>query len=279
MFKQLFSAMASSSRILFRNWRALIILVLLNVAMIGAGYRFFVTREATIIQLVLTLLLALLASALFFLLQAMALGLKTPNQRLLALLGGSLSNFWKLVVISLPLVLVAVLAAYVLGRIEAPGVDQAVNAALPRPGSQKPTPPLEWYAVALRALRYILFGVVFPLAAIHLWMATERDGLKRAFKLSAHTLARAFAPQAVVTYAIGLVFFAVIPYFLIVTKTSATSAWLDVALLGSRLVLAVVFSLIGWVVTVGALGRLAVEGGRQSVAQAGESAGHVPAEA
>ena len=279
MIKQLFSAMASSLRILFRNWRALIILVLLDVAMIGAGYRFFATREATISQLILTLLLALLASALFFLVQAMALELKTPNQRLLVLLRGSLSSFWKLVVISLPVIVVAVLAAYVLGRIEVVGVDQAVNGALPRPGTQKPAPPLEWDAVALRTFRYVLFVVVFPLAAIHLWMAAERDGLKRAFKLSAQTLARAFAPQAVVTYATGFALFALVPYLLIVTKTSATSAWLDVGLLAARLALAVAFSLLGWVGTLGALGALAAEGGKESVAQPSAGAGHVPAEA
>jgi hypothetical protein len=83
----------------------------------------------------------------------------------------------------------------------------------------------------------------------------------------------------VVTYTIGFIFFAVVPYFLVVTKTSVASAWLDITLLALRLVLAVLFSLVGWVVTVAALGKLSTLGGSESLAQAGESVSHVPAEA
>ncbi|MEK6286244.1 MAG: hypothetical protein AABO57_10925 [Acidobacteriota bacterium] len=282
MIKRIFHAITSALRELFRRWGALLILLALYLAMLGAIYLFFVTREATVGQLLLSLLLALAAPVLFLVIQTMAARYNQGSTRAWALLGGSLRDFWKLLVIVAPLILIAVLAVYLFGKIETTAPAAAVREAVrsipapSRPAAPKPQ-PVNWQSVAITTLQYLMFCLVLPLAAIHLWIGTARDGLKATVKRSARILGRAFAPQAVITYAIGFVFFAVIPYFLIVTKTSAASAWLDVALLGSRLVLAVVFSLIGWVVTVGALGRL--EGGSENVAQAGESAGHVPAEA
>ena len=284
MLKRILQALASASRELFRRWGAVLILLMLYLAMLGAIYLFFVTREATIGQLILSLLLALAVPILFLVIQTMAARYSAGEGRALALLGGSLRDFWKLLVISLPLIIIAVLAVYLFGKFgttaPAATVREAVR-ALPAPPRAAPTKPqpVHWQSVALTTLQYLLFLLMFPLAAIHLWIATARDGLKQAFKGFARILARAFAPQAVVTYAIGFVLFAVVPYFLIVTKTSAASAWLDITLLALRLVLAVLLSLIGWVVTIAALGRLSTEGGSESVAQAGENAGHVPAEA
>lgn len=282
MIKRILHAFTSASRELFRRWGALLILWVLYLGMLGAIYLFFVTREATVGQLLLSLLLALAAPVLFLIIQTMAARYTAGDGRALALLGGSLRDFWKLLAISLPLIIIAVLAIYLFGKFEttapAATVREAVRSlpAPARPAAPKPQ-PVHWQSVAIATLQYLLFGLVLPLAAIHLWIGTARHGLKATVKRSPRILGRAFAPQAVITYAIGFVFFAVIPYLLIVTRTSAANAWLDAGLLVARLVLAVVFSLIGWVVTVGALGRL--EGGSENVAQAGESAGHVPAEA
>jgi len=284
MMKRIFHAFASASRELFRRWGALLILLVLYVAMIGAIYLFFATREATIGQLILSLLLALAAPILFLVIQTMAARYSAGNGRALTLLRGSLRDFWKLLVISLPLIVIAVLAVYLFARFgstaPAATVREAVRAvpAPPRPASPKPQ-PVHWQSVALTTLQYLLFLLLFPLAAIHLWIATARDGLKQAFKGYARMLGRAFAPTAVITYAIGFIFFAVVPYFLVVTKTSAASVWLDITLLVLRLLLAVLFSLVGGVVTVAALGRLSAQGGSESTAHASESAGHVPAEA
>ena len=283
--KKIFDALALSSRELFRRWGALLILFALYVAMLGAIYMFFVTREATIGQLILSLLLALAAPVLFLVIQTMAARYSTGDGRALSLLGGSLRDFWKLLVISLPLLLIAVLAIYLFSKFGTTGpaatVREAARAvpAPPRPAAPKPQ-PVQWQSVALTTLQYLLFCLVLPLAAIHLWIATARNGLKEAFQGYPRILGRTFSPSAVVAYAIGFVFFAVIPYFLIVTRTSANSAWLDISLLSLRLALAVLFSLAGWVITMGALGRLTGDGDTQRVAaQASENAGHVPAEA
>lgn len=284
MIKRIFHSFTSAARELFRRWGALLILLVLYLAMLGAIYQFFVTREATVGQLILSLLLALAAPVLFLIVQTMASRYNQGSQRAWALLGGSLRDFWKLLVISLPLILIAVLAGYLFDKIEttapAAAVREAVRAqpALTRPAAPKPQ-PVNWQSVVITTIEYLLFCLVMPVAAIHLWIGTARDGLKQTLKRSPRTLARAFEPQSVVIYAIGFVFFGVVPYLLIVTKTPASSAWLDAGLLIARLLLAVLFSLVGWVVTVGALGDRSEASGAVNVAQPSEGAGHVPAEA
>ena len=259
MIKTIFHSLTSASRQLLRRWGALIILLVLYLAMLAAIYEFIATREATVGQLFLSVLFALAAPVLFLVIQTMAARYNQGSRRGWALLGGSLRDFWKLLVISLPLILIAVLAVYLFSKIgttaPATAVREAARAvpAPPRVATPK-AQPVHWQSVAITTIEYLLFCLVLPLAAIHLWIGTARDGLKQTFKRSPRILARAFAPQSVVIYAMGFVIFAVVPYFLIVPRTPVSSAWwLDAGLLVVRLLLAVLFSLIGWVVTVGAL--------------------------
>jgi hypothetical protein len=284
MTKRIFHALASSSRALLHNWRALIILFVLDLVMLGASYQFLLTREATAGQLLLSSLLALAVPVLFLIIQTMAARYTQQSQQPVTLLGGALRDFWKLLVIAIPLILIAVLASYLFGKVGGNAPATAIREvtrslpAAPRPVAPKPQ-PVHWQAVATTALEYLTFFLILPLAAIHLWIATAREGLKRAFNRSVRITARAFAPQAVMTYVTGFVFFAVVPYFLVVTRTPAGTAWLDAGLLVVRLLLAVAFSLIGWVATVGALGELGHSSLEARAAQASEGAGHVPAEA
>lgn len=284
MIKRIFNALASSSRRLSHNSRVLVVLFVLYLAMIGATYQFFVTREATASQLFLSALLALAVPVLFLTIQTIAARYSQENQQPASLLGGALRDFWKLLVISIPLILIAVLASYLFSKFGGTAATTAIrevarSVPVPtRPVVVKPQ-PVHWQSVALTTLEYLMFFLILPLAAIHLWLVTAREGLNHAFKRSARILARAFAPQAVITYAIGFVFFAVVPYFLVVTRTPAGTAWLDAGLLVFRLLLAVAFSLIGWVATVGALGELSEAIGAVNVTQTNEGPGHVPAEA
>src|SRR5215475_13353192 len=228
--KKLIRSFTSASRELFRRWGALLIMLVLYLAMLGATYWFFVTREATIGQLVLSLLLAFASPLLFLVIQTMSARYSSASQSGWKLLGGSLRDFWKLLVIWLPVILIAVLAIYLFGKIEttpAATVKEAARTltAAPRPVAPKPQ-PLSWQSVALTTIEYLLFLLVLPLASIHLWIGAAREGLKNTFKRFHLVLARAFAPQSVIIYLIGFVIFAVIPYFLIVSKTPAGNAWL-----------------------------------------------------
>jgi hypothetical protein len=264
MVKQILGAFAVAARALFRKWGALLILLALYGATLGCVYLFFATREATLGQLVLTF--ALPAAALFLLSVIQTISVSytgQANARRLATAG--LKGFWKVLVIAVPVVLPIGFAMYLLGRI---GVDAAEPVT--RLADPQTAPPVEWQAIALTSLQYLLGCIVAPLVAIHLWGTTVREGLKAGFGKMHHSVARAFAAHAVLTYAIGFVVFAVIPYLLLFTRTPA-SGWVDVGLVGVRLVLAAVISLVGWVITVGALGELAVQGAAVKATATGQA--------
>ena len=105
---------------------------------------------------------------------------------------------------------------YLLGKAQA-NFDASAReaaAALPRriaarAAERDAAPPIDWRNALLSTIRYLTFGLVLPLAAIHLWLATVREGLGRGIvKLGRH-LARAFAPQSVLTYIAGFLIFGV----------------------------------------------------------------------
>src|SRR5262249_6919778 len=157
------------------------------LAMLGAVYWFIATREATIAQLLLSLLLVIAAPVLFFVIQTMAARYRDRGEHVWALLGSSLRDFWKLLVIALPLIVIAVLAAYLFGKLggNAPAktVREAVRALPVAPRAVAPKPqPVSWQTVAITTVQYLLFCLVLPLAAIQLWIATARDGLRQTFK-------------------------------------------------------------------------------------------------
>ena len=278
--KRIFHALASATRELFRGWGVLLVLLALYLAMLGAVYWFFVTREATVGQLILSLVLALAAPVLFLIIQTMAARYSTQRGHTGQLLLGSVRDFWKLLVIAVPLIVIAALAIYLFSKFDKSAPAAAIREAV-RPASARAiapkAQPIHWQSIAIKTLEYLVFFLVLPLAMIHLWIDTAQSGLSKAFKKMPRTLGRALGPQSVITYLIGFIFFLVIPYFLIVTKTSVTNAWLDFGLLVTRLVLAVLLSLVGWVVTVGALGSFKAGNDPESIAQAGEA--HVPAQA
>jgi drug/metabolite transporter (DMT)-like permease len=102
----------------------------------------------------------------------------------------------------------------------------------------------------------LALGLFLPLAAIHLWVATARDGLLNALKRIGAVLGRAFSPQSVLIYLVGFLIFAVVPYFLLFRTTPNKHAWLELSLLSVRLAVVFGLTLIGWLITVKAISLL-----------------------
>jgi hypothetical protein len=178
------------------------------------------------------------------------------------LLKRSLTNFWKLILITLPLIALAILIIYLLGKAQAhfdAGVRDAA-AALPRrigpTANAGDNTPIDWKAALLSTIRYLAFGLILPLTAIHLWVATIREGLGPGIIRLRQHLARAFAPQSVLIYIAGFLVFGVVPYFLLFKSTQTKHAWLELSLLVARLLVVFALTLIGWVVTVQALAQV-----------------------
>src|SRR4026207_87579 len=185
MFVQALKAELTAIRMLFRNKFTLLLLVMIYGALLGAGYLFVSTREATISQLILTLVLVVLAPALFFALQAVSVNY-VSGASAKSLVKKAVYDSLRLVSVSVPLILVTALAVYGLGKSNS-------------------------HLTVVTAARYLLIGVIAPLLTIQLWVTASRDGLGPLLRRAPQTAVKAFAPQAVFIYACGALIFAIAP--------------------------------------------------------------------
>ena len=104
MYIESFRAIFSAMRSLFKSRRVLLIVFLAWAGLLTAVYLFANTREATISQLLLTLVVVIAAPALFFVLQAVSVTyIDGPNGRFRQIT----SDCLKLIVVSVPVKRVA----------------------------------------------------------------------------------------------------------------------------------------------------------------------------
>ena len=210
MYSKSLNALFTAIRLLFKNRRAL---VLILAAYIGLLITLYLFVSTPISQLLVTFFSIAAAPALFFLLQAASVTYTTGSLRKVAIVS------LKLFIVSIPVIALAVFAAY---------------------------------KVNLTTLRYLLVGVVAPLLAIQLWIATSNNGLRRVGQV----LRKTFAPDSVFVYACGFLIFAVAPYLLLRKSIPTERAWLEISLLTVRLAASAMLMLVGWVATVGAISIL-----------------------
>jgi len=266
MLTETFRSIITAVRNISRNWQPMLLIAIVYACLLVVLYFFVSVREASLAQVILTFALAIAAPLLFFILQAMIAGAAASETDELssgALVRKAIGSFWKLVLITLPLIALAILISYLLGKAQARYGAPLENSALelPRRVSNAATAreaarPIDWRAAMLSTLRYLAFGVVLPLAAIQLWLATAQEGLGPAIKKMKTLLARAFAPQSVLIYVVGFVIFAVIPHFLLFKTIPTKHAWLDISIFIARLAVVFALTLFGWVMTVRAISLL-----------------------
>jgi hypothetical protein len=120
--------------------------------------------------------------------------------------------------------------------------------------------PLRWQDALVSSSWLALLGVVLPLAAAHLWLSAARAGLAATLKGFHRVVGRAFAPRSVLVYAVGLFLFGLMPYLVLFTRTPLTNGWAEMTVFGLRLALVFTLTLVGWVVTLGALARVTPPG-------------------
>jgi hypothetical protein len=256
MIKDSLNALAGSARDAFRGWRGLLLLCALYLLLLACVYRFFAVRvntwalaeSAVLSSAAPLLLLVLLAATAHFALPEP----KTAG----ALARRSLRDFWKVLLLAIPVAALGLLFFYLLGKLqqylpkveEAPGYVRATMDAKPA--------PLHWQEALLSSLRIIVFGLVLPLVAAHLWLSAARDGLKLTLKRIHRVAGRAFAPRSVLVYETGLFVFALVPYFALYTRTAVTNGWAELMLFGLRLAVVFLLTLLGWTITLGALARV-----------------------
>jgi hypothetical protein len=259
MLKEIFHSIAVAARTVLKNWKSTLLIAIVYASLLAVLYFFVVIREATFVQVTLTFASAIVAPLLFFVLQAMIAG-DAGGGSSGSMLRRALTSFWKLILVTLPLIALAILILYLLGKAQARFDANVTNAAaaLPRrvsalANARDAGPPIDWKSASLSTLRYLALGLVLPLAAIHLWLATAQEGLGPAIKKLKTLLARAFAPQSILIYVVGFLIFAVIPYFLLFKTVPTKHAWLEIGLMVVRLAVVFSLTLFGWLMTVKAI--------------------------
>ena len=262
MIKNAFNDLGGAARSLFRGKAALALLSLLYLLALACAYLFFATGVATAGQLVISAAAAVVVPLLFFLLQSLIAHAAVGEGATAAtLMRRALSDFGKILLVSLPLIALGVLFIYLIGKLQtwlpAPDTSAAAARGAAAGPDVRAGRPLYWQDVLVSTLRLLLLGFALPLAAAHLWLSTARDGLKATLRRAHRVIARAFAPASVFIYALGLLVFGLMPYFVIYTRTPVKNGWAELTLFGLRLAFAFALTLWGWAITVGALARSA----------------------
>jgi hypothetical protein len=248
------------ARSLLTNPRALAILAGLYAVLLASLYGFISIREATLWQVSLTMLLLVLIPLEFFVLQAAIL----QHARLQKFHWGQiLRDAIKLAVVTIPIILLGFLIQYLLNKWQAHYL--APEPPLILPGTKPPAPlPVHWPSVLFATARLLLLGVVLPLVTIHLWIETiARDvrssfsgGVKPVFQRIGNALARAFQSDSVLTYALGLIVFVLVPYAVLFMRIPIKGNKTEFAVFILRLLLVYLFTLVGWIVTVNTLTKI-----------------------
>ena len=246
-----------SLRMTLTSARTIMLLVLYAVLLVSF-YFFISTREATVGQVFLTYALLFLVPALFFIFQAAILDFARNRKFVVKPL---LLSALKLFLVTIPILLIGALVWWLMNKL------QLRYAAPPAPVVFGPTPPkpqpVHWPTMLITTLRFVLFGVAFPLATIHLWIeasvcdlrASFSGGAKTIFGAIGRTLARAFSSEAVFVYGLGLILFVLGPYLFLFVPVHVKGTKTDFAVFILRLLLAFSFTFVGWVVTVTTLLR------------------------
>jgi uncharacterized membrane protein len=251
MIKDVIESILTAGRKIFTNWGALLISFLLYAALHSVLYLLITTREATLFQVSLTFTLPLVALLLFFTLQALGLSYIRIGVGPGYLLKRALKDCWKLLLMSLPLILLAWLIVYSFGKAETYLLNQISGA----------DPPLgNWKLTSINWARVLLLYFVLPLIAIHLWISTLHEGMGAAITSIGRSVARAFSPRSMLIYLLVVAVFGAIAYSLFFTKTPVEDDWVELWLFGARLAMAMVFVFLGWLLTLGSLAELTVRG-------------------
>lgn len=247
MIKDVLEAISLAARKLIANWGTLVILLALYVALLAVIYTFFaIIREATELEVVLTVfVLPIVALILFFSLQVMGLSYTRVGVGGGYLMKRALMNCWKLLLVSLPLFAVAWLIVHF------------VNFSTSEPAPVASLARTVWRIITF-GVWYLLLCFALPLLAIHLWMASAREGVGRAFLGIKRSIVTAFSPSSVLVYLLVGGVFGMAAYTLFFIQIHIKNEWGELWLFGVRVALGLLMVFAGWFITLGAMAELAV---------------------
>jgi hypothetical protein len=251
----------NTTRSILTDPKALALLAILYALLLATLYGFISTREATLWQVTITYVFLVLIPLEFFVLQAAIL----QHARLQKFHWAQiLRDAIKLAVVTIPIILLGFAISYLLNKWQAHHLAPEPTLTLPSVKTPPAAPPLHWPTVLFATARLLILGIVLPLAAIYLWIeVTARDmrssfagGAKPVLQRIGNALARAFQFDSVLTYALGLIIFVLLPYAILFLRIPVKGTKTDFAVFIVRLLFVYLFTLIGWVVTLITLAKI-----------------------
>lgn len=243
--------------------RTLAIFAVLYAVLLASLYWFISTREATMMQVAITLFLLVLVPLEFFVLQSAILNHARAQKFSWKQI---LRDALKIAVVTIPVILIAWLLWFLLNKLQLRFPPPLPAATFPATAPK--IQPMHWPSLIFATVRCLLFAVLLPLAAIHMWIeVTARDvrsslsgGAQGILICLRGVFTRAFSSESAFTYALGLILFAAVPYALLFIPFTVKGTKTDFAVFIARLVLAFLSTLIGWIVTLTSLTLQSIEG-------------------
>jgi hypothetical protein len=268
MIKEPFAAIGRSFIEVFKRPAAIGFLALLYLLTLLAVWGFFSTGVGSVWQLALSLLTAVGAPLFLLLLFTGAAEYGAGHSNVGTLSLKALKDVWKIFLISVPMILLAVLTIYLLNKLQKYSISPTAESR-PHLWPASPTrsvipPPLRWQDVLVSSLRLGLLGIFFPVMTISLWINAARYGFIATLKEYSSVIGRSLSAISILTYVVGLLLFAVLPFFVIFTRTEVTNGWLELIIFGLRILVAFLLTLIGFIVTVRAFASVQGNGGDAS---------------
>src|ERR1051325_7446479 len=149
------------------NIGALLVFAIIYAILLATFFRFIWIREATVWQVLFTYTFLILILADFFIFLAAIIDrVRAQKFRWRTILIDAVKFF----VATIPVLLIAWLLAYLLNKLAVRFPAPALAALPVAQGPPKPM-PLHWPNLLFATLKFVLWGVAVPLAAIHLWIS------------------------------------------------------------------------------------------------------------
>lgn len=238
--------------------RALLMFIVLYALLLVSFYFFISTREATIWQVLATYALLVLVPAEFFVLQAAILEFARERKFVIKTI---LASALKIAAVTIPALIIGALLWWLMNKLQ--GRYPAPPAQIVFPPAPPKSAPTHWPTLLITTLRFVLLGVALPLATIHLWIeasvcdvrASFAGGAKTIFGTIGRALARAFSPESVFVYGLGLILFVLGPFLILLPRLTVTGTKRAFTLFVVQVAVAFLLMLIGWVVTLVTLAR------------------------
>lgn len=242
------SVIAEAARRLTASLSSVLVALLLYLLLLGAVFLFLTTRESSVWQVAMGLVVwPLVAVLIFFVAQAFGLvairaGIDTGYKLKRAFVDSS-----KLIVATLPLLVVVLGALYGL---------EALDGLLIRRMVDLDSSQIDWLTrsrLGLEWVRTAMLWVVFPLLAIHWWILALRDGTWRALRGARRVVGQALNPGSILVYLLTAGFYGGLAWLLFRLRPTIEREWLELWLFGARMALALLVVFLGWLLTLGSL--------------------------